>query len=60
LEGYLVRRSGWAERVILFIAGLLMIAPDWRTSVGGLALGVLVGVYQVMRKPKTTGPVKPA
>jgi TRAP transporter 4TM/12TM fusion protein len=37
-EGWLMRRLAPGQRAVLFAAGLMLVAPDWRADLAGLAL----------------------
>ncbi len=54
--GWLLRRTNWLERIVLVVAGLILIYPSAGLDVAGLALFALVLAYQWF----TRGQVKPA
>jgi TRAP-type uncharacterized transport system fused permease subunit len=55
MEGSFLRVINWAERIVFVIAGLVIIVPDWRIQVGGIALGALTLLFQ-LRKRKLPDP----
>ena len=51
LEGYLLRRMSWPERILSLVGGLLLIYPGIVTDLIGLAMvGVFVAVQLLMNK----------
>lgn len=46
MSGCLIRRTTLVEQLALLAAGILMIVPDLVVASGGLALGVVVWLYQ--------------
>jgi len=51
LEGYLLRRMSWPERILSLVGGLLLIYPGIVTDLIGLAMvGVIVAVQLLMNK----------
>ena len=54
LEGYLLHRMAWFERIISVVGGLLLIYPGITTDIIGLALVGVVLIIQVLTKKKTS------
>ena len=54
LEGYLLHRMTWYERVISAIGGLLLIYPGLVTDVIGLSLVAVVIILEVLTRKKNT------
>ena len=54
LEGYLLHRMSWLERLISVVGGLLLIYPGITTDVIGLALVGVVLVIQILTKKKAS------
>jgi TRAP transporter 4TM/12TM fusion protein len=50
VQGWMFRRTGWLERIVLVVAGLLLVYPTPAADVVGLALVAAVVVMQ-RRKP---------
>jgi len=57
LEGYLLHKMSWYERIVNVVGGLLLIYPGLTTDLIGLALVVAVVVIQVLTKKKYTASV---
>jgi len=60
ITGFLSRRISWVERLLLIIAGFLMIQPDFKTDFLGALL--LVGVYLFQKRGfiyKKQGKIQP-
>ena len=52
LEGWLVHRMSWPERVLALVGGLLLIYPGLTTDLIGLGLFAVVVVAQVLTRKK--------
>ena len=52
LEGYVLRRMAWYERIVSAIGGLMLIYPGLVTDIGGLALIAAVIVWQIFLNKK--------
>ena len=52
LEGYLLHRMSWVERLISVVGGLLLIYPGITTDIIGLALVGVILVIQILTKKK--------
>jgi len=52
LEGWLLHRMPWYERIAALIGGLLLIYPGWVTDVIGLAIVAIVVVMQIVERKK--------
>ena len=50
LEGYILGNMNWIQRIMSLVAGLLLIDPSALTDVIGIALIVLVVVWQIIEK----------
>jgi TRAP transporter 4TM/12TM fusion protein len=50
MEGYLLTRAGWIERVMFLAGGLLLIEPKLMTDIIGLALIVLGLLWQIRKR----------
>ncbi len=50
LEGYLIIRMSWYERIIIAAGGLLLIYPGAVTDIIGLALVALIVAVQIIKK----------
>lgn len=46
VQGWLLTRAGWLERILLLAGGLLLIKPGWLTDAAGVVLLALVFIYQ--------------
>jgi len=46
VHGWLLKKAGWIERLILLIGALCLIKPGWVTDLIGLGLLVLVAAFQ--------------
>lgn len=46
-QGWYLRRSGYIERIIFIVVGLLMIHPGGSTDIVGAAMVVLISFYQL-------------
>ena len=57
LEGYLLGRMRWYERIISAVGGLLLIYPGLITDSVGLALILVVFFTQTITKKRTTLPI---
>ena len=53
LEGYLLRRMPWYQRIISVAGGLLLIYPGIVTDIIGLALAAVVVVFQIIARQKS-------
>jgi TRAP-type uncharacterized transport system fused permease subunit len=53
LEGYFLRTATWFERVIFFVAAMLLIDPNVVTSVIGLVLLAVVLLLQKLWVPQS-------
>ncbi|MBR4940714.1 MAG: TRAP transporter permease [Clostridia bacterium] len=53
LEGYLLRRMPWYQRLISVVGGLLLIYPGILTDIIGLALAAVVVVFQIIARQKS-------
>ncbi len=54
LEGYLIHRMPWYQRLISLCGGLLLIYPGVTTDIIGLALVALAVILQILLKKKET------
>ena len=52
VQGWLLKKAGWVERVVLFAAALLLIKQGIYTDMVGISLLFLVLVYQRYGKGK--------
>lgn len=52
VQGYLRIRAGWIERIVLFIAALLLIIPELLTDSIGLVMVAAIWFWQGRRLPK--------
>ena len=50
LEGWLVRRCNWAERIVLIALAPLLLYPGYMTDAIGIAVFVAIIGWQWMRK----------
>ncbi|MBO5223528.1 MAG: TRAP transporter permease [Clostridia bacterium] len=59
LEGWLLKKVPWWQRIICFAGGLLLIIPGWVTDLIGLLIGVGIVVLQILsvKKDKNAQPV---
>ena len=48
LEGYIVTRAPWWQRILLAAGGLCLIDPEFMTDVVGVAVIVVVIVLQIV------------
>lgn len=48
--GWLLRRANWIERIVLVVAGLVLIYPSTSLDLVGLALFAMVAGYQVLTR----------
>jgi TRAP-type uncharacterized transport system fused permease subunit len=56
LQGWLFRRTSLAERLMLIVAGFLLVYPAVISDVIGFALVALVALWQVLRRRADPGP----
>ncbi len=54
VQGWMFRRTARVERVMLIIAGLLLVYPKTAADVAGVALTVLVVVVQLWKRKRST------
>ena len=54
LQGYLLATLNWILRIVMAVGGLLMIVPGIVTDLIGLALIVVVVVFQLAEKKKVS------
>jgi TRAP transporter 4TM/12TM fusion protein len=54
IQGWLLTRTQWAERGVLFIAALGLIKPGWISDIVGLVLLIIVLVLQYARCKRET------
>ncbi|MEX0607085.1 MAG: TRAP transporter permease, partial [Halofilum sp. (in: g-proteobacteria)] len=59
IQGYLITRLTWLERVPVMIFALMMIKPGWTTDLPGMALMVLLYLYHRHRSIAAGGPSAP-
>ena len=52
LEGYIVARAPWWQRILLAAGGLSLIDPTWQTDLIGLAVIAVVVVIQIATRKK--------
>jgi len=52
LEGYFFRRAPWLERSLFSVAGILLMVPNIWIRLSGIALGVLLLLWQLKTRPK--------
>jgi len=52
VQGWLLKKAGWIERLILLIGALCLIKPGWVTDLIGLGLLVIVAGYQYTKNRK--------
>ena len=57
LEGYLLGKMRWYERIVSAVGGLLLIYPGWVTDSIGFALFAIVIFSQTIAKKRTTLPI---
>ena len=56
VQGCLMIRTTWYERIALMTAALLLLKPGWMTDMAGLAVFLLASLSQALRKRKGNGP----
>ena len=54
LEGYIVTRTPWWQRILLAAGGLCLIDPDLMTDVVGIAVIAVVIVLQIVMRKRST------
>lgn len=54
VEGFLYLNITWLERLLLFIAGMLLIAPGIMEAVVGFALFFAIGLIRYLMSKKST------
>lgn len=59
LQGYLVTRLGWIERLLVMVCALMMIKPGWTSDLPGLALMALIYLVHRHRSIAAGGPSSP-
>jgi TRAP transporter 4TM/12TM fusion protein len=52
VEGYLLARMGWVERILALVGGIGLVTPGLVTDLAGLGLLVVVVVWQVLKKKR--------
>jgi TRAP transporter 4TM/12TM fusion protein len=52
VQGWLLKRAAWGERVILIIGALLLIKPGWITDLIGLGLLIIIAAFQYTKIKK--------
>ena len=52
LQGWLLHRMAWYQRIVALVGGLMLIYPGWVTDLAGLGLFAVVIVLQLVFKPK--------
>jgi TRAP-type uncharacterized transport system fused permease subunit len=52
VQGWLLKKAGWIERLILLIGALCLIKPGWVTDLIGLGLLIIVAGYQYTKYKK--------
>jgi TRAP-type uncharacterized transport system fused permease subunit len=60
LEGWLLKKVPWWQRIIAIAGGLLLIIPGWVTDVIGLVVGVGLIVLQIFSVKKDKKKVAPS
>ncbi|KUK66606.1 MAG: TRAP transporter, 4TM/12TM fusion protein [Parcubacteria bacterium 34_609] len=60
MQGWLINKQSWLERIILFISGILIVNPrgGWLMVISGLFLLFIVVIYQLMSVKKLKMNVK--
>jgi len=56
LEGYIMAKMNWIQRIVSIIAGLLLIYPGAVTDIIGIALIAAVVVWQIFQKKNAAAP----
>ena len=59
VSGFFLVPTGWVERILLFIGGLLMIDPNLKTDLIGVALLLIALLVQVYRRRKAREDASP-
>ncbi len=59
IQGYLITRMYWLERIPVMLFALMMIKPGWVTDLPGLAAMVLLYLYHRHRSVAAGGPSAP-
>lgn len=52
IEGYLLRKLKWLERILCVIAAIAIVIPSWSSRLLGLAMVVPLLLIQFMRRPE--------
>lgn len=52
VQGWLLKKAGWIERLILLIGALFLIKPGWVTDLIGFGLLIIVAGYQYTKYKK--------
>ncbi|MDI7258720.1 MAG: TRAP transporter permease [Thermodesulfobacteriota bacterium] len=52
VQGWLLKKAGWIERLILLIGALFLIKPGWITDLIGFGLLIIVAGYQYTKYKK--------
>ncbi|MDI6762251.1 MAG: TRAP transporter permease [Thermodesulfobacteriota bacterium] len=52
VQGWLLKRAHWIERIILLIAALTLIKPGWETDLIGFGLLAMIAGYQYTKNKK--------
>ena len=52
VQGWLLVRVRWVERIVLLIAALSLIKPGWMSDLAGLGLLIIILVLQYMRRKR--------
>jgi TRAP-type uncharacterized transport system fused permease subunit len=53
LEGYLRGELSWPLRIVAIVGGLLLLVPGTWTDIAGIAVVVLIFVFQILRNRKS-------
>ncbi|OGP73457.1 MAG: hypothetical protein A2V86_02400 [Deltaproteobacteria bacterium RBG_16_49_23] len=53
VQGWLLKKAGWIERLILLIGALCLIKPGWVTDLIGFGLLIIVAGYQYTKYKKS-------
>jgi TRAP transporter 4TM/12TM fusion protein len=58
IQGYLLKEAGMAQRLLLGIAGLLLIYRGWITTCSGIivVVGIVIWQFHSLHKQKSSGP----
>ena len=52
LEGWLIKKVAWWQRIIAIVAGLLLIIPGWVTDLVGIVVATVIVLLQILEMSK--------